>query len=97
MRRARSSVDEAPSRSPWDTNARAWATSELVAGDRRFARGGGAGGGGTLGDAGLALEPPCGPDAELFGASGRNEAAGQPPSSSATAHAAASLVNARYS
>jgi hypothetical protein len=72
-------------------------TSELVAGDRRFSRGGGAGGG-TLGDAGLALEPPpCGPDTELLGASGRIDGAAQPPSSSATAHAAASLVSARYS
>jgi hypothetical protein len=43
MRSARSSVDEAPSKSPWDIRALAWVTSERVAGERLFSRGGCAG------------------------------------------------------
>lgn len=58
MRKARSSVEEAPSRSPREIKFRACITNELVAADRRFSRGGGVargggGGSGGVGDSGL--------------------------------------------
>ena len=50
MRSARSSVDEAPSNSPWASSDRACVTSERVAGEKEFWRGGGGTGVGEPGD-----------------------------------------------
>ena len=91
MRSARSSVDEAPSNSPWASSDRACVTSERVAGDKEFWRGGGGTGVGEPGEGEFgadplgadefgAAEPPVGEPGDC---SSRAEDA-QPPSSTAT-------------
>ena len=94
MRSARSSVDEAPSKSPWASRVLAWVTSERVAGERLFSRGGNgeccdgidAGGVGRF-------EPAAGgavgggPDVGAPGSVGRGENSEQPDSSVVIARA----------
>jgi len=94
MRNARSSVDDAPSRSPWATRVRAWVTSDWVDGERRFSREGAGGlGAGALGDDrkddGEPLDKGLG-NGEL-GGGGRGAGAGQPLSSAAAVSVAASF------
>ena len=95
MRSARSSVDEAPSNSPWASSDRACVTSERVAGEKEFCRGGGGTGVGEPGDGEL------GPDVlgagelpvEEFGGCPSRAEAAQPPSSAATMSARAGVLN----
>src|SRR5580704_19678077 len=99
MRSARSSVDEAPSNSPWASSDRACVTSDKVAGDKEFWRGGGGTGVGERGDAAPvvdalgaefgAAELPVG---EPGGCASRAGAA-QPPSSATTMSARAGIFS----
>ena len=109
MRRARSSVDDAPIRSPRDISVRAWVTSERVAGERWFSRVGAgscAGGGCGVGSAaaaaggnGLREVGPVGRDmeGEGLGSGGRDDNIEQPPSTSTAPSPGASLLSERFS
>jgi len=94
MRNARSSVDEAAGRSPRATWARAWVTSEPVAGESRFSRtaGGGAGAGGNGKGWGEAWGAGWADGDDVGGPEASREVA-QPATSNAAESATASLLN----
>lgn len=96
MRSARSSVEEAPSKSPWDIRVLAWVTSERVAAERLFSRGGGAGaccdgdvgeGGASRGELVTGGAGDGGLGEGVPGADGRGENSEQPDSSAVIASA----------
>ena len=95
MRSARSSVDDAPSNSPWASSDRACVTSERVAGEKEFCRGGGGTEVGEPGDGDLgadvlgAGELPV----EEFGGCTSRAGAAQAPSTAATMNARAGVFN----
>lgn len=94
MRSARSSVDEAAGRSPRATWARACVTSELVAGERRFSRTAG-GGGGAVGE-GKGWGEAWGKgwaDGDDVGGSEDTREVAQPATSNAMVSATASVLN----